>query len=235
MPACRVAAAGRMAQTQGAALEGQLPIGLHLRCCSRYYYTADTKSPILNQRAAALFVLIEENAPGRHRAAADRMGLAEIDFAQIAPFHIPLHHLAVRTETVLIADGQLLPGFFSGVQHLPCVRHGFRHRLFTHNMLASFQRRDGDFAVTAVRRTDMHHVDRLVFQQIMIVGVYLRAFHAVCLRRLLRPFHDDIAESDQLNPVGLTGQRRQVLSVGNAAAADDSDFQLAHFLTAFRS
>ena len=28
-----------MAQTQGAALEGQLPIGLHLRCCSRYYYT----------------------------------------------------------------------------------------------------------------------------------------------------------------------------------------------------
>ena len=44
-----------MAQTQGAALEGQLPIGLHLRCCSRYYYTADTKSPILNQ-GAALFL-----------------------------------------------------------------------------------------------------------------------------------------------------------------------------------
>ena len=56
MPVCRVAAAGWMAQTQGAALEGQLPIGLHLRCCSRYYYTADTKSPILNQRAAALFL-----------------------------------------------------------------------------------------------------------------------------------------------------------------------------------
>ncbi len=56
MPVCWVAAAGWMAQTQGAALEGQLPIGLHLRCCSRYYYTADTKSPILNQRAAALFL-----------------------------------------------------------------------------------------------------------------------------------------------------------------------------------
>lgn len=56
VPVCRVAAAGWMAQTQGAALEGQLPIGLHLRCCSRYYYTADTKSPILNQRAAALFL-----------------------------------------------------------------------------------------------------------------------------------------------------------------------------------
>ena len=56
IPVCRVAAAGWMAQTQGAALEGQLPIGLHLRCCSRYYYTADTKSPILNQRAAALFL-----------------------------------------------------------------------------------------------------------------------------------------------------------------------------------
>ena len=56
MPVCRVAAAGWMAQTQGAALEGELPIGLHLRCCSRYYYTADTKSPILNQRAAALFL-----------------------------------------------------------------------------------------------------------------------------------------------------------------------------------
>ena len=41
-----------MAQTQGVALEGQLPIGLHLR----YYYTADTKSPMLNQRAAALFL-----------------------------------------------------------------------------------------------------------------------------------------------------------------------------------
>lgn len=56
VPVCRVAAAGWMAQTQGAALEGQLPIGLHLRCCSRYYYTADTKSPIMNQRAAALFL-----------------------------------------------------------------------------------------------------------------------------------------------------------------------------------
>ena len=45
---------------------------------------------------------------------------------------------------------------------------------------------------------------------------------------LLGPLGDDVAEGDQLALVRQLGQGGHVLVVGDAAAADETDFQLFH-------
>ena len=89
-------------------------------------------------------------------------------------------------------------------------------------MLARLQRVDRDEAVLAVRRAHVHDVDRLVLQQLFVIGVDLRTLCAVLRAGLLRALLDDVAERDELG-VRLAGQRGHVLAVGDAAAADDAD------------
>lgn len=86
-------------------LEGQLPIGLHLRCCSRYYYTADTKSPMLNQRAAALFL--------------NRRGVRE-NIRRIKRHHIPVIGSSVAGKSTPCEPHDTPPSVGAGdAEHLP--------------------------------------------------------------------------------------------------------------------
>ena len=114
----------------------------------------------VDQGAAALLFRIEEHAPGGHGAAADGLGLGVVDIAQIAVFARRFfRYMAVRTEAVLIADGQLLAGALGRVQHLLGLGGVDGHGLFAHDVLAGFQRVHRDEGVLLVGGQHMHHVD----------------------------------------------------------------------------
>ena len=72
----------------------------------------------------------------------------------------------------------------------------------------------------------MHHV-QIQLQQFLIIGKDLRAGHAVFLGGLLSALFDDVAERDHFNVLQLL-QGGHVLAVGDAAAADNTNFDHIH-------
>ena len=125
---------------------------------------------------------------------------------------------------VLIADGQLLSGFLSGFDHQAGICGALGHGLFAHDVLARVQRVDGDFRVRAVGGADVNHVDLRIGQQFLIIGINLCAGHAVFLGGLHRALLDQVAEGNHVRHIHSLN-RGHVLAVGDAAAADDTDFQ----------
>jgi hypothetical protein len=125
---------------------------------------------------------------------------------------------------VLIADGELLSALLRGLHHGARVRGRLGHGLFAHDVLARVQRVDGHLRVHPVRRQYIHDVNGFVLKKPMIVRVGFRAFRAVLGAGLFGALRNQVAERHDVRAVdGLQG--RQVLAIGDSAAADDTNTQ----------
>ena len=178
----------------------------------------------IDQGTAALIFRIQKHAPGGHGPAANGLGAGVVNVAQFAVFTELFQIHAVLTETALIADGQLFAGALGRVQHLLGLGGIDGHGLFAHDMLARLQRVHRDERMLLVGGQHMHHVDVLLLQQLLIVGINPGVRGAIFFGGLFRPLLHHIAESDHFNRIDLF-QRGHMLAVGDAAAADDADMQ----------
>ena len=97
-------------------------------------------------------------------------------------------------------------------------------------MLAGLKCRYRDRAVGDIRRADMNEIDlqTLIREHCLVVLINLGISCSVFLRGLLRSLADDVAERDEFSLVGICLERRKVLLVCDAAAADDRDSDLCH-------
>ena len=184
----------------------------------------------VDQRTAALLGLVRENAPRRNAAAAQVCSLCVVDVAQPAVFDDLLRDLVLRKVAVLVADRQHLAGSVSRLEHLLRVRLGRSHRLLAENVLAGLERSDRDLAVRDVRGQNMDGVDRRVSQKLLVVGVDLRVRGAVFLRGLFGSLKNEIAECAHIDAF-LLRHAREMLAVGDAAAADKADSQICHWIS----
>ncbi|MNM95101.1 hypothetical protein D3C81_1075300 [compost metagenome] len=110
----------------------------------------------VDQWTAALLLLVQKYAPSRHRPAAKRQRLAEINVPEFAIFAQLFQVQAIVAEAVLVSDRQLFARAFGRIEHLTSLLSRFGHRLLAHHMAAGFQRSDRDFRVGVIRRADMH-------------------------------------------------------------------------------
>ena len=177
----------------------------------------------VDQGTAALLGLVGEHAPGGNAAAAEVGGLGVVDVAQPAVVHNSLSNLVYGEMTVLIADGQHLAGAVTGLQHLLGVGGGSSHGLLAQDMLAGFQSGHGDLTVGHVGGQNVHSVDGGVGQQLVVVSVHLGVGSAVLLGGLFSALGNQVTEGDQVSVLFLLSHARQMLAVGNAAAADKAD------------
>ncbi len=176
----------------------------------------------VNQRTAALLILVQEHAPRRHGTPPDGSRLGIVDVAEGTGEALVLHVLRVGTLAALVADGQQLAGLAGGVQHLLCLGGIDCHGLLAHDVLARVQGVHGDEAVGAVGRADVHHVDGFVLQQLAVVGIHRRVGRAVVLLCFAGALLNDVAERDHLHTRYLP-ERRHMLAVSNSAASDNAD------------
>ena len=79
----------------------------------------------------------------------------------------------------------------------------------------------------------MDLVNLVHVEQVVVVGEDLRRWNSIVLFGLLCPLRDQIAEGDELALVRKLCQGREMLPVGNTAAAYNSDlnFTVFHFET----
>ena len=177
----------------------------------------------VDQRAAALLLLIEEHTPVRHRPAAHRVRLGKVNLAELPVRTQLMQVLRLLAEPVLVTDGQLLAGALGCFAHRDRFRRGLGHRLLAHDVFARFQRVDGDEGVRAVRRAHMHRIHlRFLREQLLIIGVHPRIRRTVILPGLLGAFRYDVAESNHFH-ARQTLEAGHVLAVGNPAAAHDGN------------
>ena len=185
----------------------------------------------VNQGAAALFLGIQEHAPGGHCPSADSVGLGIINLSQIPVLTGLLQIGGIPAITALIADGQDLSGALGCLHHGLGLRIGLRHGLLAHHMLAGFHGGDAHRRMHAVGRQDIHGLDvLLLFQHLGVIRVHPGILCAVLFPGLLGPLHDQVAESDNLK-IAILLHGRKMLSIGDSAAAYDSYFQFSHFLS----
>ena len=140
----------------------------------------------INDRTAALFLLVEEHAPVRRAASADGKAVRVIDLAKLARFDVLLCIGAFRLVTVLIADGQSLARCFCRVKHSLGVSGGLCHGLFAHHVLACIKRVDRDLRVLQIGRQNVNDLDLLVLQELTVILIHLRVGRAVLFLCLLR-------------------------------------------------
>lgn len=152
----------------------------------------------IDKRAAALLILVEENAPCRNGSAAQRDGAAVIDIAEIAVVARLLEIERIGSPALLIADSQLLAGALCGLVHFLRLGIGLCHGLLTHDMLARFERVYCDERMRAVRSADMNAFNALVLEQLSVIRIDFCALDAELLCRLYGSLLNDIAESDHL-------------------------------------
>ena len=187
----------------------------------------------VDQRTAALLVLVKEHTPGRNAAATNCGSLTEIDIAERAVLSLLLEVESVGGLTVLITDRELLSAAFSCVEHLLSLGGVDSHRLLAHYVLACLESGNGDRAVHSVRCADMYNVDALVLKELSVILVDLCIGGAVLLLSSLGSLNDDIAECYHFC-VGLCSERGHMLAVCDSAASDNSDSELlSHFGTSF--
>ena len=179
----------------------------------------------IDKRTAALLILVEENAPGRNRSAAQCDGAAVINIAEVAVVARLLEIERIGSPALLIADSQLLAGALCGLVHFLRLGIGLCHGLFAHNVLARFERVYCDERMRAVGGADMDALYALILEQLSVIGIDLCALDAELLCRLYGSLLNDIAESDHLGLFDFF-ERGHMLAVGDSAAADDaySDF-----------
>ena len=176
----------------------------------------------VDQRTAALLVLVEEYAPGGNGSAAEGGSLGVVDVTEGAVHSLLLEVLRAHGLAGLVADGQLLAATLLGIQHLLGLDGIDGHGLLAHDVLACVQRVHGDEAVGAVGGADVNHLNGLVGQKILVVLVDLGVGGAVLGLGGLGALDDDVAEGDQLH-VGELREGGHMLAVGDTAAADDTD------------
>ncbi|MPN17844.1 hypothetical protein SDC9_165199 [bioreactor metagenome] len=90
----------------------------------------------VDQRAAALFRFVREDAPGRYTFAADGVRLGKIDVPQFAFAAGVVSSEGIGTEAVLVADRQFFACAFGSIQHLFRFFIVDRHRFFAHDMFS---------------------------------------------------------------------------------------------------
>ena len=179
----------------------------------------------VDERTAALFVFVQEHAPGRNGTTTDRGRLCIVNVAEGAGQRFALEELGIVSLAALVPDGELLAVALRRVEHLLRFYGIDRHRLFTHDVLASVESVHGDEAVRAVRGQDVYHIDGLVRKQLLIIRVDRRIRRAVVALRLFSPFFDQVAECHHFH-IGELFQRGHMLAVCDTAAADDTDTDL---------
>ena len=179
----------------------------------------------VDQRTAALFVFVQEYTPGGNGTTTDCGCLGIVDVTEGTCFCFCLQELGVASLTGLVADGQLLAVSLGGIQHLLGFHGVDCHGLFTHNVLACIQSIHSDKAMCSVGSQNVNHVDGLVFQQLLIVFIYSSTGCTVLGSSSFCSFHNDVTESNHFHLRDLC-QRRHMLTVGDTAAADDTDSYL---------
>jgi hypothetical protein len=180
----------------------------------------------VDERAAALLLLVGEHAPDGHPAAAHGVGLGGVDLAERTPVDELAQELVLAALAVLEADGELLAGALGGVAHLAGVGAGDGHGLLHQHVLARLQGRAGDLAVVGVPRAHVDDVDGLVRQDPLVVGAGVGVGRAVRGAGLLRPVDLVVAEGDDLGPVLVLGQALQVLAGADEPQTDNADAKL---------
>ncbi len=71
----------------------------------------------------------------------------------------------------------------------------------------------------------MHYIQRFVLQQFLVICVYVCIFNPVLLGCLSRALLDDITECYQFYFFTKSGKCREMLLIGDPAAADESESQ----------
>src|SRR5690606_21771463 len=107
--------------------------------------------------------------------------------------------------------------------HLLCLFRIYRVRLFAEYMLACLKRRDRDFGMVQVRRTNIDNIDIVASDQFLIVRVYCIDAQAFC--NLLRPIRQYIAHGDDLG-LWMLYPSRLMHSLENSAYANSPDAKL---------
>ena len=125
----------------------------------------------VNQRTAALLFLIQEHAPGGNGSPAERMSLCIVNLSQLAVLTGTLQIDRIRTVTVLVANGQNLPGALRSLHHGFGFRIGLRHGLLAHDVLARFHSRNADGRMGAVGGQHIYRL-HILLQQFRIIGIY---------------------------------------------------------------
>ena len=129
-------------------------------------------------------------------------------------------------KAVVAHDHQNLARFLGRLPHFQRFLHADRVRLLAENMQPRVQRVHRDNGMQVIGRADIHRVQPLGLQQLLIVGEN-RGLAAQHLRRLLGPLLDDVADRDNLHVVHiLVGG--DMGPFGDAAVADDANVQLFH-------
>ena len=182
----------------------------------------------IDQRTAALLVFVEENAPCRNSSATKGGSLGVIDLTEGAVQSLLLEVLGTGGLAGLIADGQLLAAALLSIQHLSGLGGVDGHGLLAHDVLARVQRVYGDEAVGTVGGADVNYLNGLVSQKILVVFVDLSVGSAVLGLGGLSTFYDDVTEGHHFH-VGKLFQRGHMLTVGDTAAADDTDLYDSFF------
>ena len=131
-----------------------------------------------------------------------------------------------HNDILALCDGQeALARLLSLNEHLLALLGGDSHRLFAQHVLACAEGGDGDGGVGMVGGADGHGINLSIREQLFHGGVGLAA---VLLRHLLCPLVHEVVKTHDLC-VLIGGVLGEVTSLGNAAAADNTDIQHSTF------
>ena len=183
----------------------------------------------VDQGTAALQSLVREYTPGRNSSSSEGVCFCEIDIAKLTSFTGSMQSLGVVSQTVLIADGKFLAGFFPCVDHLLGIFGVVSHGLLAHNMLAGFKSSHGDRAVCYVRSTNMNNIHVRIIYQIMVVGVHLCVLGAIVSFCFYRTLFDNVAECHDLVQIGIGLQRGHMLLISDTTTTYDTYTNFCHF------
>ena len=179
----------------------------------------------VDQRTAALFVFVQEHAPGRNGTTTDRGCLCVVNVAEGTGESFALEELGIVSLAALVSDGELFAVALCSVEHLLRFHGVDCHRLLTHNVLTGIQCVHGDEAVRTVRGQDVYHIDGLVLKQLFIIRIHRRIRCTVVVLCTNGSFLDQVAERHHFH-IGELFQRWHMLAVCDTAAADDADTDL---------
>ena len=138
----------------------------------------------VNHRSAALEFLLAEDAPVRNATPTQRMDFDEHDVANHPRVAGTDKHFGVGVVALLETADQEFLGFLRRIAHLGAFGGIHGHRLFDDHMTAGLQCGDGGGAVHAVGGANVHDVNLLLLEHLIVVGVGRGVLAA---RLLLKP------------------------------------------------
>ena len=128
-------------------------------------------NPHVHQRAPALRLLLQKLSPRRYASPAEDGSLGVINFSKglLAAQFFQIQ--AFRSETMVGANGQTSFLLFGFLCHLFGFFQRNRHRFLAKNVLSAPQRRNRQFRVKSVGRTNMDDMNGRILQHFLHRGI----------------------------------------------------------------